>query len=40
MKITKALATGPPEMSDVTVPVIAVVTSDSVDTEVEPPEDT
>jgi hypothetical protein len=40
MKITKAFVTGPPVISDVTVPVIAVVVSVSVDTEVEPPEDT
>ena len=40
MKSTKAFATGPPEISDVTVPVIAVVVSVNVATEAELPEDT
>jgi hypothetical protein len=40
MKITKLFATGPPEISDVTVPVIVVVFSVNVDTEVEAPEAT
>ena len=40
MKSTKAFATGPPEISDVTVPVIAVAWSVNVATEAEPPEAT